>query len=305
VVDVLDALVARLGPWLDGASTTPGSGPTPAPARPRVCVARDRPTRLWLDTPRGRALAKPVLAPNLGERAFVVLAPLPGLVLRRDEELFPLDDGWVALTWLDPTLRRLDDPLDGLAIGALYTHAANVAVFTPALDLDALLDGPHTHVDRAGLDAHPAGRGADVRPLADHARARLASRWPRAPERFRTGLFHEDLQAGNLLVGPDALHVVDLDPLWHTYAVMNLAHYVAQEVLAKDEPTLLAPLRAACLALLVEESAEDFDFFVGVAVHRALVRRAFHVDHHTSDWVEAYRWFFDHHAVRGYLERLA
>jgi len=250
------------------------------------------------------ALIKRISHENLHDQAFVVTGELPGLVVRRDAQTFELEGELYQIITLDPALTPSDDPLACLGITALYTHHRSITMLRPPLDIDALARTHHTHKDTVKSHGHPAGPAADLRPVVDAFFESMRSRMPRDASRFRTGFAHEDLQTGNVLHGQGALHLIDLDPILSTYSVFNLAHFVAMEVVAKQQPDALAPLRAHFIGVLEEETAGDFDFFVMLAIFRALVRRAFHRDYYSDDWANDLLWIFREEGVKKYLERV-
>jgi hypothetical protein len=148
----------------------------------------------------------------------------------------------------------------------------------------------------ADTEARPRGarRVEPHDPLIELFRTAAKELWPHDESRFRSGLFHEDLQTGNLLAGRGLLHVIDLDPLWHSYSILNLAHFFVMEVVARQRPELFEPLRSHFLAALREESERDFDFFVLLALYRVLVRRAFHRDYFGESLHREFAALFDH-----------
>lgn len=266
---------------------------------------RDPKGSLRVETAEGELLLKRIGAENLREQAFVVVGAIPGLVIEREAQTFELDGELYQAIAIDPALRPSSDALACGGITALYTHHSSVAMLGPSLDLEGLVRGYHTHHTTTKSHGHPDAKRHDLGRAADRFLELVRDLVPARPERLRTGFVHEDLQTGNILHAEGALHLIDLDPVLHSYSVLNLSHFLVQEVIAKSQPALLEPLRARFVAALVEESDRDFDFFVMLSVFRALVRRAFHRDYFHAGWEEELSWYLRELGVKGYLERLA
>lgn len=259
--------------------------------------------RLWVDTESERLLLKPVAPAHLDERAFLQRAPFDGLVVHAGGRVFHFEGQAFEVITLRPELRPIEDPEAALGLRELYTHADRITMLTPPLDIDALVDGHHAHWDVDKPHAQPDHGRPPIDRAVQAFRALAEPLRPASPERFRRGLFHEDLQVGNLMLAPSgALHVIDPDPVWHAPAVLNLAHFLVMEVFAKQHRDRLAPLRAAMLEVLEEETPRDFDFFVLLAIFRALVRRAFHADYHHAGWCDDLVWYLDTFGRQQYLE---
>lgn len=260
--------------------------------------------RLWVDTEGGRLLLKPVAPAHLSERAFLQVRAFDGLVLHSGGRVFSLEGTTYEVITLQSDLQKVEHANDVLGIRELYTHADRIVMLGPRLALDALVEANHAHWD---IDK-PCAAAGHGRPQIDRAVqafwAIAESHRPEDPERFRAGLFHEDLQVGNVMRAPSGtLHIIDPDPIWHAPAVLNLAHFLVLEVFAKQRADLLPSLRAAMISVLEEERPEDFDFFVLLAMFRALVRRAFHADYHHAGWCDDLMWYLDTFSKQ-YLEAI-
>lgn len=259
--------------------------------------------RLFLRTATGELLLKPTSPAHLAERAIFQLRPFDDLVLHTGGRIFELEGQLYEVVEMQEGLRKLDDPMQALAVRELYTHADRVLLLAPALDIPALVTRNHAHWDVAKPSAHPEAGQPPLDPAVEAFWELAEPLAPASPERFRAGLFHEDLQTGNLLLSPaGALHVIDPDPIWHAPAVLNLAHFLVMEALATQRRERIVPLRSVMLEVLEEESPEDFDFFVVLAIFRVLVRRAFHVDYFHPGWAKDLRWYLDVFARQQYLE---
>ncbi len=250
--------------------------------------------RLWVETEGGRLLLKQVAPAHLDERAFLQVRPFDGLVVHPGGRVFCFGGASYEVITLQSVLQKVDQATDVLGITELYTHCDRIVMLRPRLGLDALVEANHAHWD---IDK-PHAAADHGQPTIDRAVqafwAIAESRRPQDPQRFRAGLFHEDLQVGNVLRAPSGtLHIIDPDPIWHAPAVLNLAHFLVLEVFAKQHTHLLPRLRSEMLSVLEEETAEDFDFFVLLAMFRALVRRAFHAEYHHEGWCDDLLWYLD------------
>lgn len=260
--------------------------------------------RLWVDTEGGRLLLKPVAPAHLAERAFLQVRAFDALVVHPGGRVFSFEQATYEVITLQSDLQKVEQATDVLGIRELYTHADRVVMLRPRLTLDALVEANHAHWDIDKPHAAPEHGRPPIERAVQAFWALAASRRPAHPERFRAGLFHEDLQVGNVLRAPSGiLHIIDPDPVWHAPAVLNLAHFLVLEVFAKQRADLLPSLRAAMLSVLQEERPEDFDFFVLLAMFRALVRRAFHADYHHAGWCDDLLWYLDTFAQQ-YLEAI-
>ena len=262
--------------------------------RAGLTARREGRARLRVTTAAGQLLIKPVTLAHLEERACFPLAPFDHLVLHAGGRAFAFGGRQFEALRIQPELRALDDPLQALEVRELYTHAARVVCLRPPLDLEALVASSHVHWDRPRPDTHPEHGQPPLDRAVDAFWRAARPLCPADEAGLRKGAFHEDLQVGNLLRaegGP--LHVIDPDPIWHAPAVLNLAHFFVMEIFGRQRADRFEALRAALLDVLEEERPRDFDFFVLLALFRALVRRAFHVDHFHDRWCEDLVWFFE------------
>jgi hypothetical protein len=228
---------------------------------------------------------------------------IPGIRLHTRAQTFAWGDELYQLIDLDPELKHIEDAKDALDITQLYACSDHVRMLGPRLTIDDLVRTHHVNYHLPGRDGHPRARDISLEPFVELFHASTRDLRPADEARFRSGLFHEDLQTGNLLSGGGRLHVIDLDPIWHTYSVMNLAHFTAIEVVANRRHDLFDAVRDRFLAALVEESPRDFDYFVLLALYRALVRRAFHRDVFAASALEDFAWYFRQLGLDFYLAR--
>jgi hypothetical protein len=258
--------------------------------------------RLFVSTAAGALLIKPTSPAHLAERAFFQLRPFEGLVLHPGGRAFEFEGQTYEAITMQPGLRKLSGPDEALAVRELYTHADRVAFLRPALGIEDLVQRNHAHWDVPKPHAHPDAGQPPLDAVVEAFWALAGPLAPAAPARLRTGLFHEDLHTGNLLLGEGgALHVIDPDPVWHAPAILNLAHFLVMEALAAQRRERLLPLRAAMLDVLEAESAQDLDFFVLLAIFRVLVRRAFHMDYYHPGWAQDLQWYLDTFGRQQYL----
>jgi len=260
---------------------------------------------LRLDTDAGPKLIKRFYPECLSEQAFVVVGRLPGLCLHRRTQLFSWGDALYQLIELDPELARIEDPRDALGVTQLYTCSDHIRMLVPKLTIDELIRSHHVNYHVPKGDGHPRAREIGLEGFADLFHSATRDIWPEDEARFRSGLFHEDLQTGNILAGRERLHLIDLDPVWHTYSVMNLAHFFVMEVVGKSRVDLFDGIRAHFLGVLGEESERDFDFFVLLALYRVLVRRAFHRDVFAETALADFTWYFSYFGLDFYRARVA
>jgi hypothetical protein len=266
--------------------------------------ALDAKGSLRIETDSGPKLIKRFYAESLREQAFIVARGIPGLCLHNRAQLFSWGDELHQLIDLDPSLEPIDDPRDALAITQLYACSDHVAMLVPKLTIEELIRKHHVNYQVVKGDGHPQAREIPLEDFAELFYSATRDFWPQDEVRFRSGMFHEDLQTGNLLAGRGRLHVIDLDPIWHTYSVMNLAHFFVIEVIGKQRADLFDPIRAHFLGVLAEESESDFDFFVLLALYRALLRRAFHREIFAKSAHADFAWYFEHLGLHFYLGRV-
>lgn len=270
-----------------------------------LVVERVSERRLVVRSPAGATLIKPAHLDHLDDHAFLVAEPIPGIEIVTSGRFFRLGDRLYQATPLDPRLRPASSLDELLAIDGLYRHRDRIIMLGEFADLDRLVLGPHPNKDDDKGQGHPAGPSASLDRVVEIFRRSTAEIAPRRPERLARGLHHGDLISDNILVGPDGLHVIDLDPILHTYAALNLAHFFAAEILAKPQNhRYFGAVRARFVGALEADDAESFDFFVLLALWRALVRRAFqkHIFH--DDWEEDLLWYFQRFGQDGYLSRV-
>lgn len=263
--------------------------------------------RLIVELGHDRVLIKAIDRDQLQDRAFLVSRPLDGLRLRLRTQIFAHAGQLYELVRLDPRLRpAAASELDALFV--LYEQADRVCMLAPFVDLDALLRGPHINKDIDRGDGHPAGPGASLDGVLAELAPTLAPLRPATDAGLRRGLVHGDLHRHNLMVpraGEGSAVLIDLDPLLHSYAALNLAHLCIDEyIVGAGRHAQLPGFRARVLARLAPADAAAFDYLVLVELFRMLVKRAFHRQHYSEDWEEELLFLFEGYGVDTYLARV-
>jgi hypothetical protein len=260
---------------------------------------------LRLETEAGPKLVKRFYPESLREQAFILRRNIAGLCLHHRVQLFAWDDELYQLIDLDPALKPVEDPREALGITQLYTCSDHIAMLVPKLTIEDLIRSHHVNYQVVKGDGHPRAREIGLESFVDLFHSSTRELWPEDEGRFRSGLFHEDLQTTNILAGRGRLHLIDLDPIWHTYSVMNLAHFFAMEVIGKRRLGAFDGIREHLVAALEEESERDFDFFVLLALYRALLRRVFHKEIFAPSAPSDFTWYFQELGFNFYLRRVA
>ncbi|WP_181197663.1 phosphotransferase [Enhygromyxa salina] len=263
--------------------------------------------RLIVELGHERALIKAIDRDQLHDRAFVLSRPLDGLRLRLRTQIFAHAGQLYELVRLDPRLRPATaSELDPLFM--LYEQAERICMLAPFVELDALLRGPHINKDIDRGDGHPEGPSASLDGVLAAIEPTLGPLRPATDAGLRRGLVHGDLHRHNLMVpragdGPAVL--IDLDPIFHSYAALNLAHLCIDEYVAgAGRHAELPGFRARVLARLAPADAAAFDYLVLVELFRMLVKRAFHRQHYSEDWEDELLFLFEGYGVDTYLARV-
>lgn len=252
-----------------------------------------------------RVLIKRLSRGELRDRAFVVGAALDGLDLRLHTQVLEFEGELYELVDFDESYRPAASPAECEPLFALYEQAERITMLGRFVDFDGLLRGPHINKDEDRGDGHPAGPEASLDRVLAAIEPSLARVRPACDAGLRRGLVHGDLHRGNLLIpcagqGPGLL--IDLDPIIHSYAALNLAHLCVEEFVAR--PAAAGELRAfhaRALASMTQADARAFDFIVLVELFRMLVKRGFHRDHYSDEWEDELLFLFEGYGVETYL----
>ena len=154
---------------------------------------------------------------------------------------FRWNDSLYAEIVVNDELYPVDDPMECLDILELYTHHAHVKMLTPPLGISELIDGHHSNYNFSKLRGHKAAAHESLRNVSDYFREQTSSLRPKDTKDFRQGLFHEDLQTGNILLGDERIHLIDLDPILHTFSIMNLAYFLSWKYFIESRTTCSNP----------------------------------------------------------------
>lgn len=261
--------------------------------------------RLLVRSAVGTELIKPATLAHLVDHAFLVVENIPGLEILSSVRFFSSNGKMYQATRLDPQLRAATSVEELLPIERLYRYRHCIVMLEEHKDIMHLLRGPHPNKDIDKGDGHPAGPHTALDRVVDAFLAVTADMFPLHEAALSRGFYHADLISENVLVGPDGLCLIDLDPVLHSYAVMNLAHFFVTEVLCRPaNAAMFDRARAHFLGVLEPPDLESFDFFVMLTLFRTLIRRAFHKRFFHDEWEDELLWYFDRFGQEMYLRRV-